>query len=52
MLFTLICLEFTTKVMTHNGVDISMNFVFENRDPSVRTMDLEAPLNSHPTYIF
>ena len=52
MLLTLISLKFTTKVMTHNGVDTSMNYAFENYDTSVRLIDLSPPLNSYPTFVF
>ena len=52
MLHILIHLEFTTKVMTHNSIDISMNFAFENYDTSMRLMNLDAPLNAYTTFIF
>ena len=29
MLFTLIHFEFATKVMTHNGIDMNVNFALE-----------------------
>ena len=52
MLLTLIHLEFNTKVMTHNGIDVSMNFALENYDTNMRVMNLDKPLNYHPTFIF
>ena len=44
--------EFATKAMTHNGISVNMNFALENYDANVRVMDIDAPLNSYPTFVF
>ena len=44
--------EFATKAIIHNGISVKMNFALEDYDANVRVMDIDAPLNSYPAFVF